>query len=127
MPELPAAVAVLPSEATPEYSSRAQLAGVPPDMLMVKRFEATEPPAEVDQISDRTALPLFTAVRKAQVDPLSVIELIDDEVLPKEHAMTTVLPLPLLYGIVSDVGVFDVPVFFPTPPTGVIPAGGAVG
>jgi hypothetical protein len=66
---------------TPEYSSRAQLAGAPPDMLMVKDVEETELPAAVDHISDRTAVPLLIPARKVQADPLSVMELMEDEVL----------------------------------------------
>ena len=41
---------------------------------MVNDVEATEPPAEVDQISDLTVAPLAKA-RRAQVEPLSVMEL----------------------------------------------------
>jgi hypothetical protein len=81
---------------TPEYSSSAQLAGAPPDMLMVKDVEATEPPAPVDHISDRTAVPLLMPARKVQVDPLSTIELMEDEVLPRAHTATMVLPFPLV-------------------------------
>jgi hypothetical protein len=90
-----AAVAVAPRLKTPAYSSRAQLAGVPPDILMVKDVEATEPPAVVDHISDLTAVPLFTPAWNVQTDPLSVIELIEDVVLPKAQTATMVLPLPL--------------------------------
>jgi hypothetical protein len=70
--------------------------GVPPDTLTVKDVEATEPPALVDHISDLTAVPLFAKARKAQVDPLSVIELMEDVVLPSAHTATMVLLLPLL-------------------------------
>src|ERR1700691_2934670 len=95
-PAVASFVAVMPIARTPEYSSRAQLTGLPPDMLIVNVFDATEPPAPVDQISDLTAVPLVTYARKAQADPLSVIELIDDVVFPRAHTATMVLPLPLL-------------------------------
>jgi len=65
-------------------------------MLMVKDVEATEPPAPVDHISDRTAVPSLMPAPKVQVDPpLSVIELMEEDVLPRAHTATTVLPLPL--------------------------------
>jgi hypothetical protein len=64
-------------------------------MLIVKDLEATEPPALVDQISDRTAVPLFTPAWKVQADPASVIEPMDDVVLPRAHTATIVLPLLL--------------------------------
>jgi hypothetical protein len=64
-------------------------------MLTVKNFEATEPPALVDQISDRTAVPLFIPAWNVQADPASVIEPIDEVVLPRAHTATMVLP-PLL-------------------------------
>jgi len=38
---------------------------------------------------------LLTKARKAQTDPLSVIELIEDVVLPRAHTATMVLPLLL--------------------------------
>jgi hypothetical protein len=88
-------VAVVPRLATPEYSSRVQLAGVPPEILTVNEVEATEPLALVDQISVRTADPLFTPARNAQAEPLSVIEPIEDETLPSAHTATIVLLLPL--------------------------------
>ena len=62
---------------------------------MVKEVEATEPPALVDHISDLTAVPLFTPAWNVQTDPLSVIELTEDEVLPRAHTATIVLALPL--------------------------------
>jgi hypothetical protein len=65
-------------------------------MLTVNEEEATEPPAGVDQISDLTAVPLLTKPRKAQADPPSVIELMEDDVLPRAHTATTVLLLLLL-------------------------------
>jgi hypothetical protein len=96
VPEVAAFVAVPPMLRTPAYSSRAQLAGVPPEILIVKEVEATEPPAAVDQISDRTAVPLLTNARDVQAEPLSVIELMEEVVLPSAHTATRVLPLPLL-------------------------------
>ena len=110
-------MAVAPRFSTPAYSSSAQLAGVPPDMLMLKDVDATDVPALVDHISDRTAVPLFTKARNAQVDPLSVIELMEDEVLPSAHTATTVLPFPLVYGIDSEVGLVFEPVLLAAPPT----------
>ncbi len=89
-------VAVAPRFSTPAYSSSAQLAGVPPDILIVKDVEATEPPAPVDHISDRTAVPLLTKARSAQTDPLSVMELMEEDVFPKAQTATMVLPLLLL-------------------------------
>jgi len=117
VPEVAAPMAELPSSTTPLYSSSAQLAGVPPAMLMVKEVEVTEAPAAVDQISDLTAAPLLENACKLQTDPLSVIELMEDEVLPKAHTATTVLPLLLWYGIESEVGAPLDPVFLPAPPT----------
>jgi len=78
VPEVAAFVVVPPRLQTPEYSSSAQLAGVPLDKLMVKDVEATEPPALVDHISDLTDVPLFTPAWNFQTDPLSVIELIEE-------------------------------------------------
>jgi hypothetical protein len=88
-------MAVAPRFSTPAYSSSAQLAGVPPDILMVKDVDATEALALVDHISVRTAVPLLTKARKAQTDPLSVIELMEDVVLPRAQTATMVLPLLL--------------------------------
>jgi hypothetical protein len=62
---------------------------------MVNEVEATAPPALVDHISDLTAVPLFTPARNVQVDPLSVIELMEDEVFPSAQTATIVLPLLL--------------------------------
>jgi hypothetical protein len=62
---------------------------------MVKDAEATEAPALVDHISDLTAVPLLTKARRAQTDPLSVIELMEDVVLPRAQTATTVLLLLL--------------------------------
>jgi len=62
---------------------------------MVNEVEATEPPAVVDHISDLTAVPLLTNARKAQADPASVIELMEDKVLAMEQTATMVLPLLL--------------------------------
>src|SRR5580658_2732731 len=93
LPEVASLVAVMPMPDTPAYSSSAQLAGVPPDMFIVKDVEATEPPAPVDHISDRTAVPLSMPARTVQVDPLSVIEPMEDEVPPRAHTATMVLPL----------------------------------
>ncbi len=78
-------------------------------MFMPNDFEATEPLAPVVQISDRTPVPL-TKARKVQVDPLSVIELIEDEVLPRAQVTTTVLPMLLEYGIERVAGAVLVPV-----------------
>jgi len=64
-------------------------------MFMVKDVEATEPPALVDHISDLTDVPLFKPAWNVQTDPLSVIELIEDEVLARAHTATMVLPLLL--------------------------------
>jgi hypothetical protein len=64
--------------------------------LTVNEVEATEPPALVDHISDLTTVPLLTAAWKAQVDPLSVIELMEDEVFPRAHTATMVLLLWLV-------------------------------
>ena len=94
VPAVAKEVDVMPRLATPEYSSMAQLAALPADMVMVRDFEATEPLAAVDQISDLTAVPLATKACRAQTDPLSLIELIEDVVFPKAHTATTVLPLP---------------------------------
>jgi hypothetical protein len=63
---------------------------------MVKDVEATETPGPVDHISDLTAVPLFTNARKDQADPLSEMELMEDEVLPRAHTATIVLPLLLV-------------------------------
>jgi hypothetical protein len=118
----------MPMLSTPAYSSSAQLVGEPPDMLMVKDVEATEPPAPVDHTSDLTAVPLFTWARKLQTDPLSVIELMEDEELPRAQTATMVLPLLLVYGINSEAGVPLPPVLLPAPPTREITdASGAVG
>ena len=95
VPDASVLVAVAPMLNTPEYSSIAQLAGVGPDSVIVNDVEATEPPAVVDHISDLTAVPPFTPAWNVQTDPLSVIELIDDEVLPRAHTATIVLPPPL--------------------------------
>jgi hypothetical protein len=73
----------------------AQLAVVAPEILTLKDVEATEPPAVVDHISDLTAVPLFTPAWNVHTDPLSVIELMEDVVLPKAHTATMVLPLLL--------------------------------
>jgi hypothetical protein len=62
---------------------------------MTNDEEATDPPAAVDQISVLTAVPLFAKARMAQVDPLSVIELMEEVVLPSAQTATTVLPLLL--------------------------------
>jgi hypothetical protein len=62
---------------------------------MVKDVEATEPPALVDHISDRTAVPLLMAACKVQVEPLSTIELMEDEVPPRAHTATMVFLFPL--------------------------------
>jgi hypothetical protein len=86
---------MFPIPRTPEYSSSAQLAGLPDDKLIVNDVEATEPPALVDQISDLTDVPLAMAARRLQIDPPSVMEVIDDEVLPRAHTATSVLPLLL--------------------------------
>jgi hypothetical protein len=94
-PDVAAFVAVVPMLRTPAYSSSAQLAGAPLDILIVKDVDATEPPAAVDHISDRTAVPLLTKARDVQVDPPSVIELIEELVLPRAHTATSVLPVPL--------------------------------
>jgi hypothetical protein len=59
---------------------------------MVNEVEAAEPPAAVDHISDLTAAPLLANARRAQADPLSVIALMDDEVLPSAQTATMVLP-----------------------------------
>jgi hypothetical protein len=64
-------------------------------MFMVNDVEATEAPALVDHISDRTAVPLLTKARNAQTDPLSAIELMEDVVLPRAQTATMVLPLLL--------------------------------
>ena len=64
-------------------------------MFMTNDEEATDPPAAVDQISVLTAVPLLATARSAQVDPLSVIELMEEVVFPSAHTATTVLPLPL--------------------------------
>jgi hypothetical protein len=94
-PETASELATVPILRTPEYSSRAQLAGLPEDKLIVNDVEATELPALVDQISDLTDVPLAMAARRLQIDPLSVMELIDDEVLPRAHTATIVVPLLL--------------------------------
>jgi len=62
---------------------------------MLTDVDATEPPALVDHISVLTAVPLLTKARKAQTDPLSVIELMEDVVLPRAQTATMVLPLLL--------------------------------
>lgn len=95
VPEVPALVAVLPRLTTPLYSSSAQLAVVPPEILTLNDVEATEPLAVVDHISDLTEVLLFVAAWKVQTDPLSVIELMEEVVLPKAQTATTVLPSPL--------------------------------
>ena len=105
---------------TPEYSSRAQLAGVPEEKLIVNDVEATEPPAPVDHISDLTAVPLLTKAWRAQIDPPSMIELMEDVVLPSEHTATIVLPLLLEYAIGSEAGALAEPVLLLAPPTGEI-------
>src|SRR5580698_4506512 len=97
--------------ATPEYSSSAQLVGVPGEVATVNEVEATDPPAVVDQISDLTAVPLSTNACRAQVEPLSVIELIEDEVFPSAQVATTVLPLALEYGMDKLVAAVLLPVF----------------
>ena len=121
-PEVAAFEAVAPMALTPEYSSSAQLAGVAAEMLTLNDVEATEPPALVDHISDRTAVPLVANVRKVHFDPPSVIELIEDVVFPRAHVATTVLPLLLEYGIDSDVSARLFPVVLWAPPTREIPA-----
>jgi hypothetical protein len=61
----------------------------------VNDVEATEAPALVDHISERTAVPLLAKARRAQTDPLSVIELIEDVLFPSAQTATIVLPLLL--------------------------------
>jgi hypothetical protein len=46
-----------------------------------------------------------------------VIELMEEEVLPRAQTATIVLPLPLVYGINSEAGVLLPPVLLPAPPT----------
>jgi len=84
---------------------------------MLKDVEATEPAAVVDQISDLTAVPLFTPAWNVQVDPLSVIEAMEDVVFPRAQTATMVLPLLLWYGMDSEVAVVLEPVLFAAPPT----------
>jgi hypothetical protein len=84
---------------------------------MVNKVDATEPPAVVDHISDLTAVPLFAKARKAQADPPSVIEVMDDEVLPSAHTATMVFPVPLEYATDMDAGAVLPPVLFAAPPT----------
>jgi hypothetical protein len=64
-------------------------------MLMMNVDDATDPPAGVDQISDRT-VPLLAPAPKVQIDPPSLIEAIDDDVLASAHTATMVLPEWLL-------------------------------
>ena len=89
-------MAVAPRLCTPAYSSSAQLAGAALDKVMAKDAEATEPPTPVVHISERTAVPLFTPAWNVHVDPLSTIDLTEDDVLPSAHTATIVLPVPLL-------------------------------
>jgi hypothetical protein len=96
-------------------------------MLIVNEVEATEPPAVVDQISDLTAVPLFTPAWKLQLDPLSVIEPMNDEAPHRAHTATMVLLLPLLYAIDSDAGVLPEPVLLEAPPTREIADGSDAG
>jgi len=86
-------------------------------MPMVNDEEATEPPAPVVHTSDLTDVPLLTQARRAHADPLSVIELMEDAVLPRAHTATIVLPLPLWYAIDSEEGAVVLPVLLWAPPT----------
>jgi hypothetical protein len=66
-------------------------------MLIVRDVDAIEPPAPVDQISDLTAVPLLTKARKLQTDPpLSLIELMEEDVIPRAQAATNVFPVLLV-------------------------------
>jgi hypothetical protein len=97
-PEVALLVAIAPMLCTPEYSSSAQLAGPPPPAReIVNDVEAREPPALADQISDLTKVPLFEPAWNLQtVPPVSVIELMEEVVLPRAQTATMVLPLPLV-------------------------------